>query len=412
MLLASTLSIVLLLVAQDPVTPVEQSDEKAGATPPIIELPADKPTPARTLPTRPKRLPGMGLIRIKPKTPANGPVATAPKTRPGEKALEAMPQPSAHETPKASDEKQDVPKSPFSGGKSPFGTKKEDPFAKLVRGVLPQGTSPGAIALWQSLLKASIDQPTLDATKTGPIESADLNFQVVIRDGQGSNNEADSRIRFLAPNYVRFQLEEGVELGCGPVDKNDHGFWSLSNGKEFQDISLRQYAQSKQRVLDVLNKMKNFLALAEPGNLRILSLSTIASAPINQPPGAAKHLKGLNWLTLDSPDFDLRASISVTADLKPRVYRAYLGLAKTDHRVKEAMVVEVIDGAPIVETSVWLTLGDHIGLDGVTFPGSILIRRPDFRPSPWSFTKRPTEELYLMGGSLRANLTPEDFRGR
>ncbi len=383
MLLVHTITLLALLAPQEQESPPTQEVVPPAPIEEVQETPDQEKAEVaipRIIPVRPKRLPGMGLIRIHPKPADAGP---------------PEPEPTA---------KQDGPR-------SPFGAKKIAPFADLVRGTLPENTSPSAQALWSSLVAASKDQATADATALEPISSFDLKFQIEIRDVEGRNNEAESRVRYLAPNYIRFQLEQGIELGCGPVDGDDFGYWSLNNGKDFQDISLRQYALSKQRVQDVLNTSINFLALVEPANLRILALSSISEAPQNHPPRFG-HLNTLDWITLDSPDFDLGAGSSLAQDPSGRVYRAYLGLGRTTHRVTEALVVELADGAPLVETAIWITLGDHRGLGGVMFPGSILIRRPDFAPSPWAFTKRPTDEFYLIGGTLRAKLDPEDFRGR
>jgi hypothetical protein len=263
------------------------------------------------------------------------------------------------------------------------------------------------------LVLASKDPKTSSAEHSGPTNSFDLSFEITIRDGEGNRNDSVSRVRYLGPKFVRFQLEERTELGVGP-----EGYWSQNAGEKTVDIDRREYKQSKQRVLDVLRTAKNFLALAEPDYLRIFALSAVATPPVNQPPGAAKRLLDLDWVTLDSPDFDLGAdTFTPTAGngsptkgvSKARVYRAYLGMDKASHRVVEAMVVEVRDGSPLVASAIWISLESHIGKDGIAFPQVILIRRPDFRTTPWSFKKRPAEEFYLIEGTLRAALKPEDF---
>ncbi|MFT6040878.1 MAG: hypothetical protein ACI9C2_001044, partial [Gammaproteobacteria bacterium] len=213
-----------------------------------------------------------------------------------------------------------------------------------------------------------------------------------------------TKVRYLAPSFVRFQLEEITELGFGP-----DGYWSKDKDQPPVDISRREYAESKRRVQDVRTTAKNFLALAEPGNLRIVNLAKVQAPPTNQPPGAAKRLANLDWLVLESPDFDLSAGTAIAADAGSRLYRAYIGVGKTSHHVEEAMVIEVKDGEVRPATATWLTMGHRTMLDGISFPGSILIRRAVLAESPWTFTKRPTDELYLIEGKLVTDLVPADF---
>ena len=240
-----------------------------------------------------------------------------------------------------------------------------------------------------------------------PITSFELQFEITVRDPAGGHNEATTKVRYLAPSFVRFQLEESTELGFGP-----DGYWSKDAGQAPVDISRREYAESKRRVQDVRTTAKNFLALAEPDNLRILNLAKAQAPPTNQPPDAAKRMATLDWLVLESPDFDLTAGTAVAADAGPRLYRAYIGVGRTSHHVEEAMVIEVRDGEVLPVTATWLTMGHRMMLDGISFPGSILIRRAVLDQSPWTFTKRPSDELYLIAGRLVTNLTPDDFRAK
>ncbi|MFT5081171.1 MAG: hypothetical protein ACI84E_001829 [Planctomycetota bacterium] len=392
------------------VTKDEQTESEAA-----LPLPKSRPGPRRLL--------GGQTIRLKPKATVERaqPVATADAPAAGQPSPEttpAKPEQAPEQTPKVNadqvnadeartDEAPDAttpgkPDSPFD--RNPFLTGPLDPFATLVAGALPPRTTPAAAKLWSDVVKAAKADTDAGTAPRAPITSFELQFEITVRDTGGGHNEATTKVRYLAPSFVRFQLEEITELGFGP-----DGYWSKDKDQPPVDISRREYAESKRRVQDVRTTAKNFLALAEPGNLRIVNLAKVQAPPTNQPPGAAKRLANLDWLVLESPDFDLSAGTAIAADAGSRLYRAYIGVGKTSHHVEEAMVIEVKDGEVRPATATWLTMGHRTMLDGISFPGSILIRRAVLAESPWTFTKRPTDELYLIEGKLVTDLVPADF---
>ena len=363
----------------------------------------------------PKRLSGGRTIRVKPKATVEPTLPVVDLTPPHD-ATSGNPDPTpttnADEV-KPTDSPAAVPPgkqgSPFD--RNPFLTGPVDPFATLVAGVLPPRTAPGAAKLWNEVVNAAKAETPAGEVRRPPITSFELKFEITVRDPAGGHNEATTRVRYLAPHFVRFQLAESTELGFGP-----DGYWSKDIDQTPVDISRREYAESKRRVQDVRTTAKNFLALAEPGNLRILNLAKDQGPPANQPPGAAKRLDAMDWLVLESPDFDLSAGTAIAADAGPRLYRAYIGVDRQTHHVLEAMVLEVKDGEVRPATATWLTMGDRLMLDGISFPGSILIHRSIPADTTvlgslaFTFPKRPSEELYLIEGKLLTDFGPDDFR--
>lgn len=392
--------------SQEGVKPATAQDEST-ITEDAQPLPKTRPGP--------RRLSGGRTIRVKPKAtvepapslPILGTPTRVTPSKPDQVPAPKTDDPKLEETPGAgpSDEKgSPFDRNPFLKGPS-NPPKPIDPFATLVPGVLPPRTAPAAARLWNEVVKAAKAATPAGEVRRPPISSFELKFEITVRDPAGGHNEATTRVRYLAPHFVRFQLEESTELGFGP-----DGYWSKDQGQAPVDISRREYAESKRRVQDVRTTAKNFLALAEPGNLRILNLTKSQTPPTNQPPGAAKRLAAMDWLVLESPDFDLSAGTAIGADAGPRLYRAYIGVGRESHNVEEAMVIEVRDGEVRPATATWLTMGDRLILDGISFPGSILIHRAVLDLSPWTFTKRPSDELYLIEGKLVTGMTPADFR--
>jgi hypothetical protein len=63
-----------------------------------------------------------------------------------------------------------------------------------------------------------------------------------------------------------------------------------------------------------------------------------------------------------------------------------------------------------LESAQLLVLSDYRALDGFRVPHGVVACRPDASTSPWTFdARRPTLELFVLGGTLRPKLGPSDF---
>jgi len=286
-----------------------------------------------------------------------------------------------------------------------FKSQFEDPYAKLIPGSLPLGTSPEAAALFEALSRSTVKP----GAKRAPLTAFDIAFEIKTRGPGVQRNQANVRVRFQAPGFVRFALEAQKEMGFGP-----RGYWQrFEDGAKY--LNGREYAPDRKRITQVRSTAKNFLALADPNRLRIQSLRALAGAPGHVPPGLEKQAAKLTWLAIESPDFDLAVGApgtdgdSAMPAARPRLFRATLGLNPTTGRVHEALVQELDKGAPLVSTSTWVSLSEPMDLGDSLLPGTVEVRYADMQAEPWSFDVKPSEQLYILDGKLNPKFGPDAF---
>lgn len=282
--------------------------------------------------------------------------------------------------------------------------KLQKPFADLKPGVLPEGTDPEAAKLFKYLIGSSrVDAP--DKVQ-GPVTAFDLAFELIVRGDGVERNQVETRVRYAADKgFVRFLVRDQLEMGFG-----EDGYWQIMEDG-FRKLTGRDYASDRKRILEVRAVCRNFLALAEPRNLRVSAVRPLAAAPTYLPASVAKELekRPLAWLEVESPDFDL--ALGATPDVvdPSRLFRATLGIDTATGRVAEAMVQEIRAGQPRKETSTWVTLGRYTAVNGVLLPDELHVRYPVFNAGRLGFEDKSREDMYLLEGRLNPPLEPDAF---
>lgn len=277
----------------------------------------------------------------------------------------------------------------------------QDPYAKLIPGALPVGTSPEAAHLFDVLTRTTLKP----GTERAPLTGFDIAFEIITRGTGVERNQAKVRVRYEEPASVRFSLDGDKEMGYGP-----RGYWQrFEDGAKY--LEGREYAPDRKRIAGVRSTAKNFLALADPARLRLVSVRALPGAPGHVPPGFEKRASELTWLELASPDFDLAAggAADTSAASAPRLFRATLGLDPKSGRVLEALIAELDENTPLVETSTWVSLKDPMDIGDSLLPSTVEVRYADLTAKPWSFSKKPSEELYILDGRLNPGFAPGTF---
>ncbi len=270
----------------------------------------------------------------------------------------------------------------------------------LLPGVLPQGTTEVAKARWLALTEATLVQ----GVERQPVRSFRLPFDMRVLRDQTETHDVHATYSFLAPNgYVRFTLESGRENLRGP-----EGDFSLtSEGKSIR-LEGREYKEDRRQIDEAVRIAKNFVALTDPGSLRIQHLSVSTRPPVGLPDNLVALASKLEWLEVISPDFHLyRSSDSVNNE--NRFFRVLLGLDAKTHRIELAELREVGNTrtAPIL-----IRFDKYLPLDGFQIPHKLQFFELAPNSRPRVFQDKPTSDLVLLKnrGTLRADLKPEDFK--
>lgn len=282
----------------------------------------------------------------------------------------------------------------------PEGAKEEPAKKTLLPGVLPEGTSAKAKALWNSLTEATL----VAGQDRQPVTSFRLQFDLRIQPDDRTSNDVHATYSFLAKkNYVRFSLESGREFLRGP----DGNFSVTSDGEKIL-LAGRDYITDRTQIDDAARIAKNFVALTDPGRLRIARLSAIAKAPSGLPEKMQKRAAKLTWIEVVSPDFHLNRS-GAAKRKSAGLYRVLLGLDPKTHRIELAELREegLSETDPIL-----IHFENYEAMDGFQIPRHLKFYEPAPATRPRVFRKKPTSDLYLLAdrGTLRANLKPADFK--
>jgi hypothetical protein len=272
------------------------------------------------------------------------------------------------------------------------------PKPELVRGVLPEAASPEAKALFAKLAAATRVDPNAPAP-TG----FDLTFEGTVHQAQKQSNDfPKTRYRFDPRGWVRLSvISSGRERMSGPK-----GMF-LVDGQELVALSGREHDEDRRQIREELSIAQNFLALADPRNLRVAKLEKLAAAPSALPANLASAATKLEWLALESPDFRLFQSPKTDANQN---WRVELGLDAATHLPKLVSVTELAaaDGQP--ESAMLVDFRAYQTLDGLQIPAQLATYGVDAAALPWKYSRWTALELGLCaGGTLRPKFAESDF---
>ena len=197
-------------------------------------------------------------------------------------------------------------------------------LTKLVPGVLPEGTDPEAIALWKQLTEATLVQ----GMERRKVTSFRLTFDLRLRPNEGESHDANNTTySFLAPQgFVRYTLESGRENMRGPTGD----FTVTADGEDIK-LEGREFNEDRRQLDEAVRIARNFVALTDPGSLRIQKLAAGLTAPEGLPASLLKRASELSWIEVVSPDFHLQRDAGKTSQTRTPLFRVLLGL-DTDHK--------------------------------------------------------------------------------
>ena len=276
-------------------------------------------------------------------------------------------------------------------------------------GELPADVSEEALARWYQLCRST----RVEGAERAPATSFDLRFNVWARGDDGRRNEFTMRQRFLEPHFVRSLIEDtGLEDGRGP-----DGYWlfdpKAAEGQRRVRLAGRENAKSRENVDQLIALSRDFLALTDPGSLRVLSLRATNGPPLQLLPQAVHSLaRGLAWLEVQSPDFLVPGAAAQAAD-----HTARIGIDKETGRARIAVVTnEKPAQRPETRAGVVLVLEKERESAGYVLPRSIhaydlaLDLGPGGVLAGLRVGQEPSQELWVMAADLAPELTPDDFR--
>ncbi len=292
-------------------------------------------------------------------------------------------------------------------------------------GRIPEGTSKGALQLWQEVLAAS--RIKKKEGPTPPVKSFDLTFEVRLRSKPGvPSNDESVNFRFMdrGKGFLSAEfLSSHRRTLRGP--KGDH----LFDGKDWVSLAGREDQESRRELNRWVAIARNFVALTQPAAVRIIELRELK--PMAQPtaedklqelPSARQRIEfgggrylslpntklqkasqGLRWLEVTSPDFRLFDSGNRTPGSPKVAYRSILGL-DADGRVRMAQFhgdhggAVHLQGALFVEIQSWKELSN-----GYLLPREINTFRSDAITQHATFEVQPSLALWLLTRTARIN---------
>ena len=188
--------------------------------------------------------------------------------------------------------------------------------------------------------------------------------------------------------------------------RGPQGDWLIEDGVRTELVG-RENRQSQEELSDWVAIAKNFLALATPSATRIVQLEQAKTLDFPFPTGVmAEQARGLEWLSMQSPDFRIVAS----GNNPGAVYQAYLGLDKASGEVRLAILHDrearriVDESTVLVEVTSWAAFAER------RLPKQLRVYRSSRKGIRWALDPRPAADLYLLsGGTLTPEFKPEDF---
>ncbi len=271
----------------------------------------------------------------------------------------------------------------------------------VLPGEVPAAASVEAKAMWRGLLK------TLDQAK--PMQAFQLAFflrQQAPDPQVNKTNDLDLNFSYLAPRFVRAELESGRTHLRGPS-----GDFLLDKQEVFRLVG-RDFKQDIEQLDQMGAIASNFVALTQPvATLRLAQLELAKEPPRELHPKLRKEADALVWLSVTSPDLFLRMnSARPTGDGLP-LYRAQLGIDPESATVHLAVIHEQRGDSHAPGTAMCVRMADHRRRAKLQIPHHIQVFSIDPSTRPERFYETPGTTLWLNGerGRLRAALSPEDF---
>lgn len=290
---------------------------------------------------------------------------------------------------------------------------------------LPPDTTAEARALWSALAEAL--RPQTGAELPTSITAFDLSIQTRMitqrENGRSQKNDVRLRYRFLSPGFVRTTLQDSkVERMRGP---DGDWLWDPEKHDVVQLVGA-DFAQDRRELSQTLSIARNYLALAEPGRLRITRLERMRAPPAGLPKfdpadettpkeTALTRATSLDWIAVTSPDFQVVEALkSKDPNQAQPLFTAQIGLDPKSHWPMLAVIWQDEHSTMVAETAV---LVDLIGekyykrIDGRLVPTYFRVHDPLLPSSPFSFQNQARVEVFVMADStLNAKLSADDFR--
>lgn len=268
----------------------------------------------------------------------------------------------------------------------------------LVPGAIPADATPAAREDWKRIEAAAFAPGAARA----PITSFDLGLDVLYKKSSSGINDLKAVVyRYLAPGFVRIDLNDRSTMR-GPM-----GDW-LEDGKRKEKVDLRftrEHAEDRRQLDETLSVARHFIALSNPGSLRIASLEKVAAAPEGLPKPLQERSRALAWLRLRSPDFRL-VGVGAAAAMS----RATIGFDPTNGRVEIALVEEDRPGTGLAPTSRVVQLTGTHETQGYLVPKQIRVYSIEEGKAPLVFAEDAGMDLYVLRANLKPTLTPADFQ--
>jgi hypothetical protein len=277
-----------------------------------------------------------------------------------------------------------------------------EPAAPSAETAAEQDVAPSAREVWKRACAATLLRP---GRTVRPVTALDLRFELLTRGDQGSN-ELKPRVRWLADSRIRIELASGRELGRGR-----DGDWLL-DGNEVVRFRGREYAEDRRQIDEFLTIVQDFVALTQPAKLDVENL-TLADAvelefPKHHPLDKPSLRERLVWLRFESGDLVLPGAGAWAGALGEK-QRVLVAIDSANHLPAMALIVDGKgERAPML-----LALSETRALDDLRVPHRVHVYpvRPavERNRTRWIVAEKPSQEFYLIGGTLRARLTEEDF---
>ena len=275
----------------------------------------------------------------------------------------------------------------------------------VLPGQLPKGASKAARARWQALLDGVLARK--------PIESFNLYFYLRQRNPDPRRPEVhdtDLAFSFLAPGYLRAELETGLMHLRGP-----DGDFLITKEEVVPIVAGREGIEDRKQLDEMAAIARNFIGLTDPRTLRLVSLELLEQPPRELPRDLSAEGAKLDWLAVKSPDFYLYRTPDADTSKSPPIYLARLGIDSKSGEVRVALIHLDRDDTNTVDTVRMVHLSKYTRRDGFLVPHQIHIHGADTsgkHGAEWRFSDKPTSELTMRSrvGRLGARLKPEDFR--
>lgn len=286
------------------------------------------------------------------------------------------------------------PAPPLPGGTA---SQPVDPaILALVPGAIPADATPEARADWKRVEAATVAPGAARA----PITAFDLGLDVRYKRNAAGSNDLQAVYRYLAPGFVRIDLKSSSTM------RGPQGDWLEDVGRK-QKVDLRvtrEHAEDRRQLDETLSVAKHFVALSNPGSLRIASLEKLPAAPAGLPKLFQERSKGLAWLRIRSPDFRL-VGVQTAAPMS----RATIGFAPDTGRVEIALVEEDRASPGLAATARVVELSGATEAQGYLVPKQIRVYSIEAGKTPLAFTEEAGMDLFVLRANLRPALSPADF---